>query len=141
MKSSSKNEAGINGYRDLVEFLDLTTDREGAFRAYGTQLTDQELKHRRGFAANFLLLLRAQGRVASASVESCNRVMERWVDILRSSNLRSQEQENRNVAVREPPASIEMIAFYIALGLLGRDAQIEAYHPYMIYIRDDSLQS
>ena len=121
--------------------MERTTDREGAFRAYGTQLTDQELELRLEFAANFLILLRAQGRIASASRDACNQVMERWIRILRNSSLRSQGQDTRSLSARERPASIEMIAFYVAVGLLGREEQIAAYSPYMIYVQDDSLQS
>lgn len=41
---------------------------------------------------------------------------------------------------RASPASVEMISFYITVGLIGKDEQLAAYCSFMEKIKDDSVQ-
>ena len=61
--------------------------------------------------------------------------MERWIDRLAQSNLSRQQTAREN-----QPASIQMIAFYIALGLLGIEEQMACYSQYMADISDDGVR-
>ena len=93
----------MGSFEILVQFLDTSTEH------YPENLD---------FAANYLMVLRAQGRIDYTSIKNYNRVLGRYISSLGHSE--------------------DSTAFYIAFGVLGRENQILCYTDYLLSVEDDS---
>ena len=95
--------SSMESFEHLVEFLDISTEH------YPENLD---------FAANYLIILRAQGRIDYTSIKNYNRVITRYINQIGHTE--------------------DSTAFYVAFGVLGEKQQIASYTDYLLSIEDDS---
>lgn len=129
----------------IIQFLDESTDIERQnqlFERTGVQITEEELQHRLFFAANYLLVLRAQGRIRDdpECISSYNLVMERFVKSLGDSIISPTSTSASGPLSQNTQATVEMLAFYVAVGTLGADNQMAQYAFFMLDVKDDAIQ-
>lgn len=94
------------------------------------------------FAANYLLVLRSQGRVEDDTqlLLEFNEVVDAYIRFLISTLTKSNEVKDL-LFLSPSSASVEMISYYIAAGLVGRDDQLASFAFFMENILDDALQT
>ena len=62
-------------FQRLIEFLQLTTNRQYIFEQTGKEISNDELNERIYFAANYLLILRAQGRITDENLKQLSNLV------------------------------------------------------------------
>lgn len=112
---------------DLVDFANASTDP--ALVAHN-KISVDELQLRTEFCANYLIVLKEQGRVGVASLPSYNEVVKRYIKQLESAML--SRQNNAEL--------VDMLAFYVATGLVGASEQYGCFASIALEITDDKLQ-
>ena len=112
---------------DLVDFANASTDP--ALVAHN-KISLDELQLRTEFCANYLIVLKEQGRVGSASLPSYNEVIKRYIKQLECAMLKSQYSAE----------IVDMLSFYIATGLVGASEQYGCFASIALGISDEKLQ-
>lgn len=107
-------------FGEIVLFLSKSIDAEQIFSETGQEPSEKELEHRLFFAANFLIVLRAQGRIGgdddSNGAENLvlyNNVVQTYINFLGDSIATATSLASLS--------SVEMCSFYVAGGILGQD--------------------
>ena len=111
-----------NIFESMIPFLSESTNSSSIMQRQGIELSKEEIMHRVFFASNYLMILRIQGRVSSDpdALLSYNEVVDSYIRFLAKTN--AQDQESKGLFfLSTTQASADMVAFYTATGLIGRD--------------------
>ena len=141
LEMGDSENADVNVFaRPLIRFFCESTNSAHVFQTTGVQLTQEEVWHRVMFAANYLLVLRTQGRVEDDMqlLLEYNEVVDSYIRFLISPLRKSNEV--KDLAFLPPgSASVDMISYYIAAGLVGKDDQLASFAFLMENILDDAV--